>query len=237
MNDELQKLIEKGEMARERDDLETALVSFDKAIIEALKSSNYETAVNVLGHRLLLFDKLYKQTNNPAFLEMMYMDAQTGLRLAEKNNLHGQPLALMQMRTAEYYLDTKDFVQAESGYQKAYDELNRDLHVTKEEKAEYLGHLAEAVICSGDIQRAEKLFMEACELLEEHSNKLRDFHKLIIQTGLLLRESNGLYLNHEIDKAKAKLLEAEPLVLELKNIHNMDARYNQWCELNSKINS
>lgn len=237
MENKLEKLIEQGELARERDDVESALVCFDKAIIEALKASDYAEAINALGHHLLVYDRLYKQTHNSAFLEMMYMDAQTGLRLAEKNNIHGQPLALMQMRTAEYFLDNKDFTQAEEKYQTAFDELSSDPVVTNEEKAEYLGHLAEAVIYGGDIDRSEPLFREAHELLSQSSEQLRDFHRLIIESGLLMREAHGLYLNDQQDKAKALLMQIEPLAIKLKDVHNMDSRYKQFVELHDKITS
>ncbi len=237
MNSEIEKLIEQGEIAREQDDFQTALVSFDNAMIESLKINDYALAVNALGHHLLVYDRLYKQTQNPSFLEMMFMDTQTGLRLAEKNNLHGQPLALMTMRSAEYYLDTKDFVQAEQLFQKAFDELTQDQNVTNEERAEYLGHLAEAVIYQGDVNRSKSIFMKAHHLLEQHSNKLRDFHKLVIQSGLLMREVYGLYLNHKVIEAKELIKQIEPLAVKLKNEHNMDARYNQWVELNAKLNS
>ncbi len=231
MENKFKKLIEQGEIVRERNDFETALVCFDKAIIEALKTSDYAAAINGLGHHLLVYNRMYKQTNNPAFLEMMYMDAQTGLRLAEKNNIHGQPLALVQMRTAEYSLDVKDYTQAEEKYQEAFDELSSDPVATNEEKAEYLGHLAEAIIYGGDVDRAEPLFRKAHELLEQSSDKLRDFHKLIIESGLLMREAHGLYLNDQAGKAKSLLVKVEPLVTELKGVHNMDARYKQFIEL------
>lgn len=231
MVNKCKKLIEQGELARERDDFETALVCFDKAIIASIKDSDYAAAINALGHHLLIYDHLYEQTSNPAFLEMMYMDAQTGLRLTEKNNIHGQPLALMQMRTAEYFLDIKEYAQAEEKYQEAFDELSADPNATNEEKAEYLGHLAEAIIYGGDVDRAEPLFRKAHELLEQSSDKLRDFHKLIIESGLLMREAHGLYLNDQAGKAKSLLVKVEPLVTELKGVHNMDARYKQFIEL------
>jgi tetratricopeptide (TPR) repeat protein len=237
MENTLKKLIEKGEIAREQNDFQTALAAFETVLIESIKVSNYSTAINVLGHRLLVFDKLYKQTGNVAFLELMFMDTQIGIRLAEKNHIHGQPLAVMQMREAEYYLDTKDFSLAEKNYQKAFDELSSDPAVTNEEKAEYLGHLAESVIYQGETDRAELLFKKSHELLQKHSEQLRGFHKLIIQSGLLMRQCYGLFLNHQVDKAQALLLEMEPLVLELKNAHNMDSRYKQWLELKSKISA
>lgn len=236
MTDNIQQLIENGELAREADDFKKALLCFDSAMIESIKIDNYALAINALGHHLLVFDRLYKQTYKIAFLELMFMDTQTGLRLAEKNNIHGQPLALMKMRSAEYYLDTKDFGQAEKLYQDAYNELITDPNVTNEEKAEYLGHLAEAIIYGGDTNRSEQIFQQAHELLQQHSEKLREFHKLIIESGLLMRESYGLHLNHQSDKAKALLLKIEPLVVALKDTHKMNARYKQWVELAAKIN-
>jgi hypothetical protein len=236
MAKDLEKLIEIGELSREQDDFETALVHFDRAIIEAIKQSNFPSAINALGHHLLVFDRMYKQTKNIAFLEMMYMDSQAGLRLAEKNNVHGQPLALMQMRTAEYYLQNKDFSQAESKYQLAYDELVSDSTATNEEKAEYLGHLAESIIYGGDVERAEPLFQQAHQLLAQSSDNIREFHRLIIESGLLMREAYGLYINQQVDKAKSILMKIEPLVNKLKDTHKMDARFKEWVELRAKIN-
>lgn len=232
---EIHKLREAGEIASEQGDQQTALQNFDQAFIEALTIPDYNLAINILGHHLHIYKVYFSQTQNPVFMELMFMDTEIGKRIAQKNNITGQPLSVMQLRAGDYYFYLQEFSKAEAAYQEAIIELDKD-NPSNETQAEYLGHLAAAIINQGQTERAATIFAEAHRLLDNASEQLRDFHSLIIRSGLLLREANGWLLNNEFEQARKCLQTAEPLVKDLQQKHHMAMRYEQWQKLINKLN-
>ena len=192
MDSEFKNLREKGEIAAERGDLDGALAELEKAIIMAIGQKDYKGAINILGHHLHIYKKHFQETGNEAFMELFYMDTQTGLRLAEKYNVEGQPKSVMQLRAGNYFDFTGDAKQAAGQYAMACEELNKASQEAPETNAEYKGHYALALVKSGDTKQGFKLFGESLNLIESN-NTIRPFHHEIIQSGILLRQAEAYW--------------------------------------------
>ena len=232
MND-YEKLIERGEIAAERGEHAEALASLEQALIAAIDSKNYGDAINVLGHHLHIYKALYQKSGNAAYMELFYMDTQTGLRLAETYGQEGQPKSVMQLRAGDYFLFKQQYELAADWYKQACEELNRTGQQAPETNGEYLGHYAAALVKAGKKDEGIAALHEALGTMEQHT--LRQFHHDIIHSGILLRLADAYHFMGEADQAQAMLDQAKPLVDQLEQEHQMPDRKKQWEQLEAKL--
>src|SRR3989338_7349700 len=133
----LKKLIREGELAREKDQNEKALLLLDRAIFSAISNKNYNSVLSALSHRLLVWKHAYLMTKDEVFLELMLADAKAGLRIAKSRKVDSGFIAIMQERIGHYYEYKKNFKRAK--HELAYglkfiDKKNLGKY------SEYLGH-------------------------------------------------------------------------------------------------
>ncbi len=232
----IQQMIERGEMAREHGEHAAALQYLDEALIAAADSQRPADIITVLGHRLLIYKHLAQSTGKDIYYELMFGDTLNGLRLAEAHNISGVAKADMLLRQGDYFLVKKDNGKAVELFEQAIELL--DLEGPSKNRgryAEYLGHYGLSLVLAGDSSGLTRL-AEALTLVE-HNEELRPFHKLIILSGM-----HGRYVQAYVflgDKAKATqhLDAAEKLAQELIDEHDISVRMDQMKKLRKTVNS
>jgi tetratricopeptide (TPR) repeat protein len=226
MNKTIEELREKGEIASEQGDQEQALFAFDQAFLLALKEKDYAAAINLLGHHLHIYKVYYQESQDDTFMELLLMDTEIGKRIAKQHDVSGQPLSVMYLRAGDYYLFKKDFSAATNEYKSALEELAKAENIAPETTAEYMGHYGVALVKSGSADDGFTLFDDALNVLEKN-NTIREFHHMIIHSGLLLRQAECYRSTNEIEKAKASLEKAAQIAKELAEKHKMRMRLDQ----------
>jgi hypothetical protein len=218
----------KGEVASEQGSQIQALTYWNEAFLLALTNKDYGEAINTLGHHLHIYKVYFQQTKDPTFMELLYSDVITGLRIAECNNVTGQPKSVMHLRGGTYWMYKEDFTQALEQFALALEELSKS-NPKPSIQAEYLGHYGQALAKSGHTEGFAKL-KEALQIIRTHRD-LRPFHQLIVESGILLRLADAYISRHDLDNARSYLKEAKPLVDELAQEHGMEMRQNQFHNL------
>jgi tetratricopeptide (TPR) repeat protein len=140
-------------------------------------------------------------------MELLFMDTEVGMRLAEKNSITGQAKSVMLLRAGDYFLFKQAYDQASEKYRLAVDELHRSPDPQPESSAEYLGHYAVALVKSGQHEEGFSTFDTAIDLIKNNKD-IREFHHLIIHSGILLREADCYAFIGQLDKAKTVSEEA-----------------------------
>ncbi len=233
-NETIKQLKERGEIASEQGNQEEALRCFDHAFLIALESKDYGEAINLLGHHLHIYKVYFQKTGDDNFMELLFMDTEIGMRLAEKNNVSGQPVSVMLLRSGDYFLNKKEYAQAVNKYERAIKELERATDTPAETTAEYTGHYAAALVKAGKVDEGFTMFEKALSMIT-NNHSIREFHHHIIHSGILLREADSYVFLEEFDKAKPILEKATKLATELAEKFNMRMRLTQAEQLKNRI--
>ena len=235
MKTKLKILKQQGEIASERGQQDKALSCLDRALVMALKGKDYAGAINVLGHHLHIYKVLFQETGDKNFMEMFYSDVLAGLRLAEKNNIRGQAKSVMLLRAGDllYVYERLSQKQPNSMHWRLR-ELNKTSKQPAGTHAEYIGHWAVALAQIGKLKFALTTFDQAFELLKRDS-ELRPFHRLIIESGILLRRAEAYGAFKRKNDAEKDLLQAKEVSSRLKRKFGMGARLKQTVELAKQL--
>ncbi|MBI3952512.1 MAG: hypothetical protein HY336_00985 [Candidatus Doudnabacteria bacterium] len=220
------KLIDKGELAREKGQNEKALSVLDKAVFVASQKKNYPSLLQALAHKLLVWKHLYLKTKDPAFLELMKSDAEAGLAIAKEKKVSKEFQAVFLLRIGHYY-------QYVSKYKEAVKFTKQAVNLIDEKKsgkyAEYLGHNGLSLTLSGQKQGLA-ILRKSLEIIKKAKN-LRPFHKLVIHTGILMRLAISLNKFNKKSEAKDMLASAEKLAMILAKKYKMPFRLFQLNEI------
>ena len=221
-NDVYDQLIEQGEIAREKENYSEALTALDKALIIAARDEQWTQLVNALAHKLLTYKHLFQKTGKDSFLELMLGEAQTGLKISEDKKILGQPKAVMLLRIGDYHFLKEEFAKAMSFYEEALENIEKE---KKGEHAEYLSHLG---LCQAELGKQEGLdnINQALQLALA-DDQTRPFHKLVILSGIHMRQAVAYNKFKQFEQAKASFEIAKTMAEELALEHKMSMRLKQ----------
>lgn len=230
-NKELDQLIEQGEMVREKKNWDKALEIFDRAIIEAARLKKPETIINILAHKLIIYKHLYNESGNQIFLELLYNESKAGIHLADVFIIQGQARAVSLLRVADYYYLKGDYKTANKYYYESLENLNPE---DKAMYGEYLGHLGLSEVLSGEKKKGFATLDRAYEQVFENKS-LRPFHKLVILSGIRLRQAKAFGEMGDKVKAKIYLDDSEQLAKQLVQEYKLPLRLEEVERLRKEL--
>ena len=233
MNDKITKLIQKGELSREKEQIHEAFAYLTEAMVEAAKIGDYTGVCECLAHRLVVYLHLWQQTEKKIFLDLTRMDARQGLAICETYRIDDSVRGTFHLRLGTYYREKGDLENAAEEYRKAVKLVEKGKDKIK--YAEFLGHYAEIVLLNGD-KKGLGYFGRAIELVEK-AKGVRPFHKLIILSGMYGRMARAHFHNKEKLEGKTALAKATELAKELAIKHKMKVRLKQIQKISKEYDS
>ncbi len=232
MQNNFESLITKGEKYREQEKFAEALSFFDQAIIVAGNSEDYSRVVNTIGHKLLIYKILYENTGKSLYMELFFGETLSGMNLVESQDLTGQPKALMMLRQGDYFTYKNNHAKAVKYFGNAIEILPDD---DRAPHAEYIAYYGLSLILNGDKVKGFEKLAEALKFANENT-ELRDFHKMIILSGMHLRYAQAYNSINEPVKAKESLEKGEKIAKQLHREYRIDTRLHQ-IEKFKKLNN
>jgi tetratricopeptide (TPR) repeat protein len=225
------ELIEKGEIARERKNYDRALLCFDLAINRASDNHDLFSVIEALGHRLLIYKHKFKKKRNRLFLELMLKDAEACLAIASKMKLPKEVNKVGYLRIGDYHYLTGAYTKAVTCYKKAISCIPKN---KTNEIAEYQSHYGLALVKTKRIDQGLKNLFESLVTLRK-SNSLTGFRRLTIESGILMRLSEGSRFAGNHAFADDYLEEAKQLAEVLETKHKMSNRLEEIEEMERDI--
>jgi len=172
-------------------------------------------------------------------LEELGQAAAKGLKIAEEQDIHGQPKSVVLLRLGDYYYLGGNFQEAANKYKEAVAEIkDYDRPDKNTIYAEYLGHYGNALGMAGDekgLVELNRALGIAENLIEgedqERSQEVRPFHKLIISSGILMRLAEVCLKQGKKVQAEQAFERAQQEAEELQDKYNIAVRLNDLAKL------
>ncbi len=225
------QLIQKAEIAREHNQQTKALELLDLTLIEVGLKKRYDLMLETLAQRLIIWLHYFQSTGDASFLELLVADARAGYAIGTTKKVKKGLVAIMLHRIGHYHFYKKEFKESAIFYKASLEDL---LPKDKGQIAEYTGHYALSLILSGDKKGLTKL--KQALVLASDDKKLRPFHKLIIESGLLIRLAIASWHLKDRKMYQEYLDEAQVLALVLKDKYKMPQRLQQITYLKKNPN-
>lgn len=226
----VKRMIKQAELIRERGNNWAAidlLLEAEVLIFEPVNSGSGLSSgaslvlAEVFGQEIVCFKHLYQNTRREEYLESMEEKIQQGLNL----NIPDENKAVFHLRRGDTLTTKGDYEGAERSYQKALDLVELlENHAT----AEYMGHLGESMSNNGKANYAVELISRALNLMTRQ--KIVEWHKLIIVSGLYGRLAKAAFKNGEYRLAVRSLWVSYRMARKLKKEHGMPQRLNQFYQ-------
>lgn len=221
------QLIRDAELMREQGEPEIAAGMLQTAFFLALKMDDDDLAADSGGHLLVCYKLAEEMTRNTQY-------AVFGVHFAESCmaflDVPDPVYAVFSLRKGDFYTLLDDYSEAEPCYQEAIKLAGRR---NKARYAEYLGHLG---LCQAINKKEIGLanLMEAEELIRKDKS-LREFHRLTVLCGILMRKASAAAALGKKNMVKPALLEAAALAKTLKEQHHMPVRFAQVREATKRL--
>ena len=182
----IEKLIEKGELAREQGKFAVAQAYFDQVIFLAGQKRQWKYAIDAMGHQLIILKHLYNQNRDKNFLELMLSVIVVGLKISRREKLPLSVQAPLILRWGDYYLLQKKYKESLRYYAKAMRVVGIK---EKGVYAEYMGFYGHALVMSG--KKIGFKYLEKAVRMIKGDKTLRPFHRLSVLCGLHLRTAEA----------------------------------------------
>ncbi len=231
----MSSIFEQFEILSETGKITDAESLINQQLKEFLKSRDFKNYLEGIGHKVHIFKKFFKATNNPAYLHQILEQIDKALQICKQQHITGHALAVMHLRKGDAFYSLSRLLEALEEHKKAYAQVLADKGVEDFTKAEFLGHLALSKAANG-FEDSLIDFNSALSLVRQsNSPSLRPWHRLILETGILLKKAECLkILKKPQTEVFAAIQEAKPKALELLNKYNMKDRQEQLIDLENK---
>ncbi len=212
------KFVSAGEDLREKGDFAEAERQFAAALYLADTFGLPVMSVNIRMHRLLIWKSLEKTSIRSPLRELTrkeYGEIRAAYRTVTKNELNGQPKALVFMRWGGYHADRGDWDKAEEKYSLAL----RELGTRAPEYCEYLRNHGLSLVMCGETS-AGLIELSRAEGLLLTGNKYRGWRKQVVLCGILTAQ----YRAYKKVRDKKKAAETFGKAMKLANRLQMGGR-------------
>jgi hypothetical protein len=218
----LNQLINQAEIAREKNKPLSALTLLDEAIWKAGAAKKYNLLLDALGHKIVIWLNRWQATQDESYLELMAASARAGFEIGLQKKVDKGWLSIMLLRLGHYHLYKKEYLEAAEFFKAALAGVGKkDLG----KYAEYLGFYGTALSLARD-KKGIGILTEALHMARA-AKDLRLFHKMIVESGILIRLGLCAYAFNDKKFFKACFDEAEDLAKILKRDHGMPQRLDQ----------
>lgn len=218
------KLVEKGEIAREKRNYKTALNAFNEAMLISGKNNQWADFVEVVGHCIVIDKHFWQTTKDKGFLELTRSDVELGLRLCKIKKLPDRYLAVSQLRMGDVLLNEKKFKESVLWYRKAVSSLAKT--PKNAGYGEYLTHLGKGLALANKKKEAERVILKALKLIKKDKN-VRPFHRLVLKSGALAWLALAIK-DKDPQRSNRLFKEAYQMCKELKARYKMPMRLKQF---------
>ena len=201
--DKLHKL---GSNAREKDDLNSALLFLDQAILGYQKESNYGGLVDALKDRFLTWKHYFLNTDDVMFAILARKDAEAMLAISQDKGLSDK-LSTSYFRLGEVMMLFEDFQSAVKFYKKSLKYYSGSLS----EKGDYRYHLGEALYKNNQKKKGVKEMLKGLSEIKRGASEVQDFLIHVWESGCHLRLAE-LLIKDNPHKARQHLLKAKKIV-------------------------
>lgn len=222
----LKKLIDQAEIAREKKQTDKALTLLDKAIWQAGADKQYNLILDALGHKMIIWLHQYQSSGDDCYLELMAAEARAGYMIGTAKKVDKGFLAIMLHRLGNYHYYLEEFKEASAFAKAALTNLNK-----KEagRYGEYLAHYGVYSALEGD-KKGIAHITEALHMVRQ-SRDLRTFHKMVVESGILIRLAIAAYAFGDEKFYVSALNEAQGLAKILNQEYKMPGRLDQIKKL------
>lgn len=229
------KYFEELEKAREEGRVDDALLKSQQALLESARLHDPILAVNSLGHQLLILKDQFTKTGDEFYLHLMHGVCQAGITLCLDLQVTGQPLAVMLLRSGDYYFHLKKYAEAVVENSKALQKIGSIQNEKPGEYAEYVSHLGKAQVYAGQREEGFERLKSAVEITAGKT-ELRDFHQKTVHSGNLARLALCLLLDGQKDEAISLVKQIKPIALDLKENYHLPLRWEELVSACAKFN-
>jgi len=215
-------LIKQAEKVREEGNSTLAAHMLGIALQDAERLGRDELIGETLGQLIVCLKHLYQNGDKSSLASMEQMVAR-GLVL----KISDQSKAVFLLRQGDVYTFKKEYKPAEASYNAA---LRLVLKTNGYLAIEYKGHWAESLLKIGrDSKYVSRLIEDAINDLAKVTD-VREFHRLIILSGLYARLAKSQKQSWQFIRAYRSLRKCYQLCKQLRNQYNMPQRLNQFYQ-------
>lgn len=215
-------LIHDAEIKREQGEPAIAAGMLETAIFLAIGNRDVLLAVEAIGHLVACYLRSYKQTGDKNFFDLGFQTIEMGIGLSLRNKTPGTYLGMLYLRRGDFHLESGEIDSAAADHRKALELVGKR---NAARYAEYLGHYGHSLgLMGGGAGREGLRVLTDAENIIRKDKKLREFHRLTVLCGILIRKAQTAYPNNRQDLIGASLREAAAIAAELRDRHGFPNR-------------